>query len=129
MRRISILLLALTIGFVMSANLFAADVDKDAIKKNVDDIVAAIDAGKKAEEFKANDYKPYVFILEEGGMTLVHPTLAGKSLKEAAGPVFEELVKATPEGLWVDYVWKEKQKHTYVRKTKSNLIVGSGYSE
>lgn len=127
MKRISILLLALTIGLFMSANAFAADVDKDAIKKNVDDIVTAIDGGKKAEEFKANDYKPYVFILEEGGMTLVHPSLAGKSLKEAAGPVYDELVKATPEGLWVEYTWKEKQKHTYVRKTKSNLIVGSGY--
>jgi len=127
MRRISTLSLALTIVFFISADLFAAD--KAAIKKNVDDIVVAIDNGKKAEEFKANDYKPYVFILEEGGMTLVHPSLIGKSLKEVAGPVYEALTKATAEGLWVDYVWKEKQKHTYVRKTKSNLIVGSGYSE
>jgi len=39
------------------------------------------------------------------------------------------LTKATAAGVWVDYVWKEKQKHTYVRKTKGGLIVGSGYSE
>jgi adenosyl cobinamide kinase/adenosyl cobinamide phosphate guanylyltransferase len=127
MKRISIVLLALTIGFFIAADLFAAD--KAAIQKNVDDIVAAIDGGKNAADFKANDYDPYVFILEEGGMTLVHPSLIGKSLKDVAGPVYEALVKATPEGLWVEYIWKEKKKHTYVRKTKENLIVGSGYSE
>ena len=68
-------------------------------------------------------------LLEEGGNTLVHPTLVGQSLKDKAGPVFAELIKATPEGTWVDYVWQEKQKHTYVRKTSGGLIVGSGYSE
>ena len=53
----------------------------------------------------------------------------GKSLKEVAEPVYNELINATADGNWVDYVWKEKQKHTYVRKTKGGLIVGSGYSE
>jgi hypothetical protein len=60
---------------------------------------------------------------------LVHPTLVGKSLKEVAGPVYAELIKATAEGKWVDYIWKEKQKHTYVRKAAGGLIIGSGYSE
>lgn len=60
---------------------------------------------------------------------MVHPSLTGKSLKKKAQPVYDECVKATADGLWVDYVWKKKQKHTYVRKTKSGLIVGSGYSE
>jgi len=55
--------------------------------------------------------------------------LVGQSLKEKAEPVYNECAKATAAGVWVDYVWKEKQKHTYVRKTKGGLIVGSGYSE
>jgi len=71
----------------------------------------------------------YVFIMEEDGNLLVHPTLAGKSLKEKAEPVYTECAKATANGLWVHYLWKNEQKRTYVRKTKSGLIVGSGYSE
>lgn len=129
MKRIAILFIALALGLCLVMGVSAAD--KDAIQKQVDDIVAAIDGGKKAEDFAdAAQNKPYyVFILEEGGNTLVHPSLVGKSLKEAAEPVYNELIKATPEGVWIDYVWKEKQKHTYVRKTAGGLIVGSGYSE
>lgn len=51
--------------------------------------------------------------MEEGGNLLVHPSLVGQSLKEKAEPVYNECAKATAEGVWVDYVWKEKQKHTY----------------
>jgi len=129
MKRIAIISLTLIMGFCLAAGAFAGD--KAAIKKQVDDIVIAIDGGKMAKDFtNAAQNKPYyVFIMEEGGMVLVHPSLVGKSLKEKAGPVYNETAKATAEGLWVDYVWKEKQKHTYVRKTKSGLIVGSGYSE
>jgi hypothetical protein len=123
--------LALIGCLCLASGAFAADVDKDAIKKKVDDIVIAIDGGKTAMDFKkAAKNKPYyVFIMEEGGKLLVHPNLAGKSLKEKAEPVYNECVKATADGVWVSYVWKEKQKHTYVRKTKGGLIVGSGYSE
>jgi hypothetical protein len=65
--------------------------------------------------------------MEEDGMLLVHPSLVGESLKEKAEPVYTECAKATAEGVWVSYVWKEKPKNTYVRKTTSGLIVGSGY--
>jgi len=131
MKKVAILLFALVVCLCLASAAFAADVNKDAIKKQVDDIVIAIDGGKTAMDFKkAAQNKPYyVFIMEEGGKLLVHPSLAGKSLKKKAEPVYNECVKATADGLWVDYVWKKKQKHTYVRKTKSNLIVGSGYSE
>lgn len=131
MKKVAILLFALVVCLCLASAAFAADVNKDAIKKQVDDIVIAIDGGKTAMDFKkAAKNKPYyVFIMEEGGKLLVHPSLAGKSLKKKAEPVYNECVKATADGLWVDYVWKKKQKHTYVRKTKSNLIVGSGYSE
>ena len=129
MKRFSILFVVLTLMFFVGTSVSAED--KDAIQKQVDDIVMALDSGKMAEDFKeaAQNEPHYVFILEEGGNTLVHPTLVGKSLKEAAEPVYNELIKATADGNWVDYVWKEKQKHTYVRKTSAGLIVGSGYSE
>ena len=129
MKRVAILGIALILGFCLVMGASAAD--KDAIQKQVDDIVVAINGGKAAEDFAAaaKNEPYYVFILEEGGNTLVHPTLAGQSLKEKAEPVYNELVKATPEGKWIQYIWKEKQKHTYVRKTDGGLIVGSGYSE
>ena len=129
MKRVAIISLALIFGLCLATGAFAAD--KDAIKKQVDDIVVAIDGGKTAGDFSsAAQNKPsYVFIMEEGGNLLVHPSLVGQSLKDKAEPVYNECAKATADGVWVGYVWKEKQKHTYVRKTKSGLIVGSGYSE
>jgi len=127
MKRVAILSLILIFGLCVATGAFAAD--KDAIKKQVDDIVVAIDGGKMAKDFaSAAQNKPYyVFIMEEGGMLLVHPSLVGQSLKDKAEPVYNECVKATAEGVWVSYEWKGKQKNTYVRKTKSDLIVGSGY--
>ena len=127
MKRVAIISLTLIIGLCLATGAFAAD--KGAIKKQVDDIVVAIDGGKMAKDFaSAAQNKPYyVFIMEEGGMLLVHPSLVGQSLKEKAGPVYNECAKATAEGLWVKYVWKEKPKNTYVRKTANGLIVGSGY--
>jgi hypothetical protein len=103
---------------------------KDVVKKKVDDIVAALDAGKKPEDFAAAaNEDPYVFIMEEGGKLLVHPTLVGESLKEKAGPVYDEVAKGTPEGTYVRYVWGGANKCTYSRRTKTGLIVGCGYNE
>lgn len=129
MKRVAIIALTLMMGLCLAVGAFAAD--KAAIKKQVDEIVVAIDAGKTAQDFKgAAQNKPYyVFIMEENGNLLVHPSLTGKNLKAKAEPVYNECVKATADGVWVDYVWKGKQKHTYVRKCKSGIIVGSGYSE
>lgn len=127
MKRNAIISLTLIIGLCLATGAFAAD--KAAIEKQVDDIVVAIDGGKKAEDFaSAAQNKPYyVFIMEEDGMLLVHPSMVGQSLKEKAEPVYNECAKATAKGLWVSYVWKDKPKNTYVRKTTSGLIVGSGY--
>lgn len=129
MKKFGIISLALVFCVCLTTGAFAAD--KDAIKKQVDDIVVAIDGGKTADDFKsaAQNQPYYVFIMEEDGLLLVHPSLEGQSLKEKAEIVYNECAKATADGVWVDYVWKEKQKHTYVRKTSSGLIVGSGYSE
>jgi hypothetical protein len=130
MKKATIMVFTLIVGLCLAAGAVAAD--KAVIKKQVDDIVMAINGGKKVDDFKsAAQNKPYyVFIMDEDGMLLVHPSLTGQSLKEKAEPVYNECVKGTPEGLWVDYVWKGKQKHTYVRRCKSGkIIVGSGYSE
>ena len=113
--------------FSCATGVFAAD--KALIQSNVDGIVSAINEGKAADSFKANDYDPYVFIMEEDGVLVVHPSMPGESLKEKAPPVYDALMKSDSTGKWVDYVWKEKQKHSYVRTTAGGLIVGSGYSE
>jgi hypothetical protein len=123
---------ALVMVVVVAVLAFAAGVsaqDKDAIKKQVDDIVTAIDGGKKATDFAgAAANKPhYVYILEKGGNVLVHPSLMGKNLKEAAAPAFEAVSKATPAGTWVKYQWQGAEKNAYVRSAKGDLIVGSGY--
>lgn len=101
--------------------------DKEGISRNVDEIVTAIDNGKAASSFAPDAYSPYAFIMEKGGNLIVHPSLAGQDLKVKAMPIYEALQSATPQGKWVTYEWKGKEKHTYARLTKSNLIVGSGY--
>lgn len=130
MRKISVLFVASMLVLCL-ATFAAAAADKDAIKKQVDEIVAAMDGGKTAADFKdAAKREPYyVFIMQEDGKLLVHPALEGQNLKEKAAPVYEAVVKGTPAGVWVDYEWQGKMKHTYVRKTKGALIVGSGYSD
>ncbi|MGA7874489.1 MAG: cache domain-containing protein [Desulfoferrobacter sp.] len=128
MKRVTLTCLVLLIGiFVATVALAAAD--KAAIQKQVDEIVAAIDGGKTAADFKdaAKSEPHYVFIMQEDGILLVHPSLEGQNLKEKAEVAYNAVVKATPEGSWVEYEWKGKMKHTYVKKTNTGLIVGSGY--
>jgi hypothetical protein len=131
MRKPVTLCLVLAVGVFFAICGFAVDVDKGAIQKQVDEIVAPMNGGKTAADFKdaANRQPYYVFIMEGNGLLLVHPTLTGQNLNEKAGPVYNAVSKATPEGIWTDYEWQGKQKHSYVRKTKTGLIVGSGYSE
>lgn len=130
MKRVTLTCLVLLLGMFLATGALA-EADKAAIQKQVDEIVTAIDGGKTAADFKdAAKREPYyVFIMEEDGKLLVHPALEGESLKEKAEVVYNAVVKATPEGSWVEYEWKGKMKHTFVKKTKSGLIVGSGYSD
>jgi len=128
MKRLAIGLLVVVFAMSLAANAIAGG--KEAAKKNVDEVVAAINGGKDAKSINANDYDPYVFVFQEDGTMLVHPSLVGKSLKEAAPPVYEAIVKGVGEGKeMVDYMWKGSMKHSYVKKTDGGLIVGSGYSE
>jgi hypothetical protein len=110
--------------FLLATGAMAAD--KAAIKKNVDDMVAAINNGKTATSYTADAYTPYAFIMEPNGRLIVHPYLAGEYLQEKAAPVYKALQQATTDGIWVTYFWKGAQKETYVRRTKNNLTVGSG---
>jgi hypothetical protein len=100
--------------------------DKATIQKNVDEVVAAINNGKEAAGYAANAYTPYVFIMAPNGKLIVHPYLAREYLQEKAAPIYKALLKATPEGAWVSYFWKGAEKETYVRKTDTDLTVGSG---
>lgn len=118
-------LLILAMMLFLVTNVMAED--RVTIQKNVDELAAAIDEGKDATGFAADVYTPYVFVMEKEGKLLVHPTLAGENLKEKALPIFEALIKATPEGVWVEYTWKGKEKYTYAKRNKSNLIIASGY--
>lgn len=127
MKKRLIISLAIFASVLLASTALAGD--KAKIQENVNSIVSGIDGGKAPTDFKSNDYDPYVFIMEKGGNLVVHPSLAGQSLKEKAGPVYDALLKSTPEGTWVDYEWKGKQKHSYVKTTQGGLIVGSGYSE
>ena len=107
----------------------ASAADKAAIKAQVDEIAIAIEGGKPASDFAdAANRKPYyIYIMEENGNMLVHPSLTGENLKVKAAPAFDAVVQATMEGAWVKYQWKGAEKNAYVRKTKTGVIVGSGY--
>ena len=127
MKKCFLIMLVVVVSLSLTGIVSAAD--KDAIKAQVDEIAVAIEGGKPASDFMdAAKNKPnYVFIMEESGNLLVHPSLVGKSLKEEAAPAYDAVVQATLEGNWVMYEWKDKEKNTYVRKTKTGVIVGSGY--
>lgn len=127
MKRQAILMSLLAV-FLFTTGAFAA-VDKEAISANVDAIVTMIDSGTDANTIKADDVQPYAFIMEDNGKMLVHPSLIGTdySQEEKLIPIYNALKMASVEGNWVQYEWKGKTKNAYVKKTKNNLIVGSGY--
>ena len=127
MKKCFLIMLVVVVGLSFTGVVSAAD--KDAIKAQVDEIAIAIEGGKPASDFAdaAKREPNYVFIMEENGNVLVHPSLVGKSLKEEAAPAYDAVVQATLEGNWVMYEWKDKEKNAYVRKTKTGVIVGSGY--
>ena len=98
------------------------------IKNQVDEVVAALDSGKKAEDFKSLSKKGIedLFIVDPDGTFLVHPEFLGQNLKTYRAS-YNAIVQATTEGVWVEYIHHYRRKHSYVKKTKDGLIVGSGY--
>ncbi|MGO9017211.1 MAG: cache domain-containing protein [Syntrophobacteraceae bacterium] len=125
-----VLTACLTIVFVLTVALyaFAAEPNRDAIKKRVDEIVTGINSGKTAADFtSAAQENPYVFIMKRDGTMLVHPMMTGQNIKAGMEAIYNALSKADANGIWVTYEWQGKTKNTYVRETKDGLIVGSGY--
>ncbi len=92
MKKYFLMMLIVVVGLALTGVVSAAD--KDAIKAQVDEIAVAIEGGKPASDFAdAAKRKPhYIYIMEENGMVLVHPSLVGKSLKEAAKPAYDAVV-------------------------------------
>ena len=127
MKKCFLMMLVVIVGLALTGVVSAAD--KDAIKAQVDEIAVAIEGGKPASDFAdAAKREPYyVYIMEENGNVLVHPSMVGESLKEKVAPAYDAVVQATMEGTWVKYEWDGKEKNAYVRKTKTGVIVGSGY--
>ena len=127
MKKYFLIMLVMVVGLALTGVASAAD--KDAIKAQVDEIAVAIEGGKPVSDFAdaAKRQPHYVYIIEESGNVLVHPSLVGESLKEKAAVAYDAVVQATLEGNWVTYEWDGKEKNAYVRKTKTGVIVGSGY--
>ena len=127
MKKYFLIMLVVMVGLSLTGVVSAAD--KDAIKAQVDEIAVAIEGGKPASDFAdaAKREPHYVYIMEENGNVLVHPSLVGESMKEKAPPAYDAVIQATLEGNWVTYEWDGKEKNAYVRKTKTGVIVGSGY--
>ena len=124
MKRILLVGLVLLVGMMFTGIILAHEIEEN--KKLVDEVVDAINNGKKAEDFKDWAYKEpyYVFIMDQNGKFLVHPIYT--QLQAWDKVIFDALLKATPEGLWVSFPWRGN-RHAYVRKTNSGLIVGSGH--
>ena len=127
MKKCFLIMLVVVVSLSLTGIVSAAD--KDAIKAQVDEIAIAIEGGKPASDFAdaAKREPNYVFIMEENGNVLVHPSLVGESLKEKAAVAYDAVIQATLEGNWVMYEWQGAEKNAYVRKTKTGVIVGSGY--
>ena len=119
------LLLLLMLALFFVANVLAED--KISAEKNVSEMIALLESGRDASSVAPDAFTPYVFVMDQDGRLLVHPTLAGEDLKEKARPIYEILLRATPEGLWVEYTWKGKEKQTFVKRYRDRLIVASGY--
>lgn len=128
MKKALVLCLMMVFIFAPALSAFAAEPNRDAIKKRVDEIVTGINSGKTAADFtSAAKEDPYVFIMKTDGTMLVHPMMTGQNIKAGMEPIYNALSKADANGTWVTYEWQGKTKNTYVRETKDGLIVGSGY--
>ena len=127
MKKYFMIMLIVFVCFTLTGVVSAAD--KDAIKAQVDEIAVAIEGGKPVSDFAdAAKIQPhYAYIMEESGNLLVHPSATGQSLKDIAAPAYDAVAKATLDGTWVKYEWNGAEKNAYVRKTKTGVIVGSGY--
>ena len=131
MKKFAIISFVLVIGLCLGANSIAAD--RGAIEKAVAAVSKQMCAPGGSAEGACKANQPpaglYVFIMKKSdGMLVVHPTLSGKSLKaDKYKVIYDQLIKATSDGKWVQYMWKGNQKNTYAILTDTDYIVGCGY--
>lgn len=116
----------LFVGFCfVTCSSFAAD--KKGIENAVSSVAMAGIFTDKACEANAPEGL-YIFIMEKEGKLLVHPKK--DTLKDLNTPkykvIYDELIKATSDGLWVQYQWNGKEKNTFVKEAKGKII-GCGY--
>ncbi|MBN2245154.1 MAG: hypothetical protein JW755_04850 [Candidatus Aminicenantes bacterium] len=125
MKKILFVGLVLLVSMMLAGFILAHEIKENKIL--VDEVVDAINNGKKAEDFKdwAKKKPYYISIMDQNGRFLVHPIYT--QLQAWDKEIFDALSKATTEGLWVSFPWRGGKRHVYVRKTKSGLIVGSGH--
>ncbi len=120
-----------TVGFYDSMR--ARDLDKatsaskTSIENYVTAIVAGINSGKSATDFKSKDFSLFCTIMDEEGELIVHPVFSGMNVKRSAPYIYNEVIKGTVDGIWVDFPVRGRLKISFVKKTKSNLFVSSGY--
>ncbi|SMC63119.1 Cache domain-containing protein [Desulfocicer vacuolatum DSM 3385] len=125
MKKAFLFSLVLFVGFCLATSSFAAD--KKEIEKAVSSVVLAGVYNDTACKAKAPEGL-YIFVMKTDGKLLVHPSKdAIKDLSTTKYKViYDELIKATSDGLWVQYQWKGKEKNTFVKK-HGDKIVGCGY--
>ena len=125
MKRFTLICLLACIVCCFSFSAMAAD--RGAIEKGVTAVVTSghfDDATSKANAPEGL----YIFIMDEGGELIVHPKK--DAIKNLNSPkfkvIYDQLIKATPSGTWVQYQWNGQEKNTFVKKA-GNKIVGCGY--
>ena len=115
----------LFVGLCFATCSFAAN--KKEIEKAVSSVTLAGIYNASACKTKAPEGL-YIFVMEKDGKLLVHPSK--DAIKDLSAPkykiIYDELVKATPKGIWVQYQWKGKEKNTFVKRA-GKKIVGCGY--
>ncbi len=125
MKKSILIAVVLFVGFGLATSCFAAD--KQEIEKAVSSVVLSGIFNDKVCKDRAPEGL-YIFVMEEGGKLLVHPSK--DAIKDLSTPkykvIYDELIKATTDGVWVQYQWQGKEKNTFVKK-EGNKIVGCGY--
>ena len=105
----------------------ATAADKPTIMKNVATIVADINNGKTTKDIKPDVFTPFISIMDAEGELIVHPQWPGFNVRNTVPFIYNEIIKGTVDGVWVEYPSGGKLKHVYVKKTSNDLYVTSGY--
>ncbi|SLM28543.1 conserved exported hypothetical protein [Desulfamplus magnetovallimortis] len=125
MKKVALIIMVLFLGFYLPSSALSAD--RDAIEKGV---AAVVDAGTFDDATcQANAPESlYIFVMKADGELVVHPKK--DAIVNLNAPkfqvIYDEVVKATPEGTWVQYQWDGKEKNTFVKQA-GDMIVGCGY--